>query len=85
MSMIMELIQAVGIAERQIDQQVSQMNAYKGQIDQVINHVQLAFGGGNDQYGTQMLLQLESTKKQIDDTLNRLNLAKEKLIRVRTV
>ena len=85
MSMIMELIQAVGTAERQIDQQASQLSAYKGQIDQVISQVQAAFGGGDDQYGSQMLQQLQNTKKQIDDTLNRLSLAKEKLIRVRTV
>ena len=85
MSMIMQLIQAVGVAERQIEQQSSQLNAYKGQIDQVINQVQAAFGGSNDQYGNQMIQQLQVTKNQIDETLNRLNLAKEKLTQVRTI
>lgn len=85
MSMIMQLIQAVGVAERQIEQQSSQLTAYKGQIDQVINQVQAAFGGSNDQYGNQMIQQLQITKNQIDETLNRLNLAKEKLTQVRTI
>lgn len=85
MSMIMQLIQAVGVAERQIEQQSSQLTAYKGQIDQVINQVQAAFGGSNDQYGNQMIQQLQVTKNQIDETLSRLNLAKEKLAQVRTI
>ena len=50
-----------------------------------MNQVQAAFGGGNDQYGNQMIQQLQVTKNQIDETLNRLNLAKEKLALVRTI
>ena len=85
MSMIMELIQAISTAERQIDYEISTLNVYKGKIDKVIARVQADFGGSGDRFGGDMLQRLQATQKQIDDTLQHLNQAKEKLIRVRTM
>lgn len=85
MSMIQELIAAVTNAERQIDDQIMKLNSYKSEIEQVTQKVDAAFGGGTDQYGQQMIQQLSLTRKQVDDTINRLRLAKDKLIQVRMV
>ncbi|MBR3581566.1 MAG: hypothetical protein IKN95_11355 [Lachnospiraceae bacterium] len=85
MSMIVGLISAITNAERQIDDQIAKLNSYMSKVDKTINEVQASFGGTGDAQSQAMMAQLSITKKQIEDTLNNLLKAKEKLIRVRTV
>ena len=83
MSMVQNIIQAVTATQRQIDDQIAKLNAYKTQIDQVLQTVQKALVGSTQQYAEEMLQQLQQTKQQIDSTLQRLSIAKEKLSQVK--
>lgn len=85
MSMVQQLISAVTNAERQIDEQMSKLNSYSGEIDEVTQRVDAAFSGSQREYGQQMLQQLFQTKQQVDQTIERLQTAKDKLIQVRMV
>lgn len=85
MSMVQQLISAVTGAERQIDQYISSLNAYIGQIDEVTNRVNTAFSGSQKEYGQQMLQQLSVTKQEVNKTIERLQVAKDKLSRVRMI
>lgn len=85
MSMVQQLISAVTNAERQIDEQMSKLNSYSGEIDEVTQRVDAAFSGSQREYGQQMLQQLSQTKQQVDQTIERLQTAKDKLIQVRMV
>ena len=85
MSMVMELISAVSNAERQIDDQISKLQSYQGEIDNVSQRVNAAFSGSTNQYGQNMIDQLSQTKQQVADTISRLQNAKEKLIQVRMI
>lgn len=83
MSMIMELISAVTNAEHQIDDQISKLRSYESELDRVSQRVDAAFGGSEMQYGQHMTEQLSQTKKQVTDTIGRLQNAKDKLTQVR--
>lgn len=85
MSMVQELISAVTTAERQIDDQISKLNSYVSEIDSVTERVEANLSGSQMDYGSQMLQQLAETKKQVSQTIERLQIAKEKLIQVRLV
>ena len=85
MSMVQQLISAVTNAERQIDDQISKFHSYSREIDQVTQRVQAAFDGSQQEYGRNMLDQLSSTKQQVDETVEKLQAAKDKLIQVRLV
>ena len=85
MSMIMELISAVTNAERQIDDQISKLRSYESELDRVSQRVDAAFGGSAMQYGQHMTEQLSQTKKQVTDTIGRLQNAKDKLTQVRMI
>ena len=85
MSMVTELIAAVSNAERRIDDQILKLQSYQSQIDCVSQRVDAAFNGSTIQYGQDMMEQLSMTKKQIIDTISFLEVAKDKLIRVRMI
>ena len=85
MSMVIELIAAVSNAERQINDQISKLHSYQGEIENVLQRVNAAFYGSTNQYGQNMIDQLTHTKQQVGDTISRLQNAKEKLIQVRMI
>ena len=85
MSMVTELIAAVSNAERQIDDQISKLQSYLSEIDNVQKRVDAAFSGSTVQYGQNMIEQLASTKQQVTDTVGRLQGAKDKLSQVRMI
>lgn len=85
MSMVQQLIQAVTAAQRQIDDQVTKLQAYNGQVDRVIQQVQSELSGSTQQYASEMLQQLQQTKQQVSDTLGKLSAAKEKLTQVKMI
>lgn len=85
MSMVQQLISAVTNAERQIDDQISKLRSYGAEIDQVTQRVETDFRGSQRDYGQKMLQQLSNTKKQVEQTIECLQTAKEKLIQVRMI
>lgn len=85
MSMVQQLISAVTNAQRQIDDQILKLSSYSGEIDEVTLRVNAAFSGSQREYGQQMLQQLSQTKQQVNQTVERLQDAKDKLTQVRMV
>lgn len=85
LSKIMELISAVTNAERQIDDQISKMRSYEKEIDNISQKIDVVFDGSTLQYGQHMIDQLSQTKRQVSDTIERLQNSKDKLSRVRMV
>ena len=85
MSTVRQIIQAVLATQRQIDDQMSKLQAYNSQVDKVMQQVQAELSDSTQQYSREMLDQLQQTKKQIDDTMNNLQAAEDKLTQVRTI
>lgn len=85
MSMVQQIIAAVTGAERQIDDQIAKLRSYAGEVDKVANKANAAFEGSTQNYGQQMLQQLAATKTQVNQSIEKLQAAKEKLLRVRMV
>ena len=85
MSMVTGLISAVSDAERLIDDQIMKLQSYQAQIDSASQRVDAAFAGSTVQYGQNMIDQLSKTRQQVTDTINYLQSAKDKLIRVRMI
>ncbi len=85
MSMIQQLISAITNAERQIDDQMSKLRSYNAEIDQVMQRVETNLSGSQRDYGQQMLQQLSLTKRQVQQTMDRLQNAKDKLIQVKMI
>lgn len=85
MSMIQQLIASVANAERQIDEQTMKLQSYVAEIDKTTTRVNNALAGSSQAYATRMILQLSQTKKEVEETINRLQAAKEKLQRVRII
>lgn len=85
MSMVQQLISAVTNAERQIDDQIGKLHSYMSEIDQVEQRVQAAFDGSQQEYGKNMLDQLSTTKHTVEQTVEKLQAAKDKLVQVRIV
>ena len=74
-----ELIAAVTGAIRQIDDQIAKLRAYSGQINTITSRVDAALRDSNKDDARKMLDQLAQTRQQVDDTLNKLQAAKERL------
>lgn len=85
MSMVQELIAAVAHAERNIDQQIEKLNSYRSRIDAVAERIESALSGSQQEYNRRMLDQLLKTRAQVDSTLASLQVAKEKLLRIRMI
>ncbi len=85
MSMVRQIIQAVTLTQQQIDDQISKLQAYNGQIDQILNRVQAELSGSTQSYTQEMINQLQLTKKQVEDSITKLQTAKEKLNQVKMI
>ena len=85
MSMVQQIIQAVTATQRQIDDQMAKLRSYNGQIDKVMQQVQAELSGSTQQYAQEMLNQLQQTKNQVEDTIGKLQAAKDKLTQVRAI
>lgn len=85
MSLVQQIIAAVSAAERQIDDQIGKLTSYIGEIDKVTNRTSAAFDGSTQNYGRDMIQQLTATKTQVTQAIEKLQAAKEKLLRVRTI
>lgn len=85
MSMITELTAAISHSVREIDDQMMKLRSYQSELDTVAQRVNTAFAGSTVRFEQQMLDQLGKTKEQINDTINRLENAKEKLLRVQMI
>lgn len=85
MSLVQQIIAAVSAAERQIDDQIGKLTSYIGEIDKVTNRTNAAFDGSTQNYGRDMIQQLAVTKTQVNQAIEKLQAAKEKLLRVRTI
>lgn len=85
MSMVQQLISAITNAERQLDDQMMKLHGYINEIDQVTQRVQAAFDGSQQDYGRNMLNQLSTTKQTVEQTLEKLQAAKDKLMQVKIV
>ncbi len=85
MSMVQQVIAAITDAERQIDDQIAKLRSYAREIDKVTNKANAAFEGSTQNYGQQMIQQLATTKKQVNQSIEKLQAVKEKLLRVRMV
>jgi len=85
MSLVQQIIAAVSAAERQIDDQIAKLTSYIREIDKVTNRANAAFDGSTQTYGRDMIQQLAVTKAQVNQAIEKLQVAKEKLLRVRTI
>ena len=85
MSLVQQIIAAVSAAERQIDDQIGKLTSYIGEIDKVTNRTNAAFDGSTQNYGRDMIQQLAATKAQVNQAIEKLQAAKEKLLRGRTI
>ena len=85
MSLVQQIIAAVSAAERQIDDQIGKLTSYIGEIDKVTNRTNAAFDGSTQKYGRDMIQQLAATKAKVNQAIEKLQAAKEKLLRVRTI
>jgi len=85
MSMVQQIIAATASAERQIDDQIAKLHSYIGEIDKVANKANAAFDGGTQNYGREMIQQLAATKNQVNQAIEKMQAAKEKLLRTRMI
>lgn len=85
MSMVQQLISSVTNAERQLDEQISKLNSYLIEVDNVSMRVDNAFAGSSVNYGQRMIQQLAQTKEQVRTTIGTLQAAKDKLAKVRMI
>ena len=85
MSLVLQIIQAVTATEREIDDQMAKLTSYNAKVDEVMRRVQVELGGSTQSYVQEMISQLQQTKEQVDDTLQKLQAAKDKLIQVRAI
>ena len=85
MSMVTELTAAISQSIGEIDDQMMKLRTYQSELDTVAQRVDAAFVGSAVQFEQQMLDQLGKAKEQINDTISRLESAKEKLLRVQMI
>ena len=85
MSLVMQIIQAVTATEREIDDQIAKLTSYNAKVDEVMRRVQAELGDSTTNYAQEMISQLRQTKEQVDDTLQKLKAAKDKLIQVKAI
>lgn len=85
MSMATELIAAISNAEHQLEDQIARLQGYKICIEKVQIKVNAVFDGSTIQEAKIMLDQLSVTKNQVDDTIGKLQDAKNKLSLIRMI
>ena len=85
MSLVTELIAAVGETQRRLDNQIMKLKSYQTQLDNASKRVDAAFAGSTLDYGKNMIDKLSQTKQQIENTLARLQEAKDALSRMQMI
>lgn len=85
MSMARELIAAVMVAERSIDEQIAKLIAYAKQNDDIMREITQALEGSTHQSASNMQQRLSQTQSEITQTVRMLEASKEKLMRVRQI
>lgn len=85
MSLVTDLIAAVGDTQRRIDDQIMKLRSYQSELDSVSQRVDAAFSGSTLNYGQNMIDKLSQTKQQIADTIDRLQEAKDTLGRMQMI
>ena len=84
MSQIQQLAAAINVSVRQIDEQIAKLGNYQSKLEEMAQRVDSALGN-EDSRGREMLNQISMTKQQLDETINQLRVAGEKLRQIRLV
>ena len=84
MSQIQQLAAAINVSVRQIDEQIAKLGNYQSKLEEMAQLVDSALGN-EDSGGREMLNQISMTKQQLDETINQLRVAGEKLRQIRLV
>ena len=84
MSQIQQLAAAINVSVRQIDEQIAKLGNYQSKLEEMAQRVDSALGN-EDSEGREMLNQISMTKQQLDETINQLRVAGEKLRQIRLV
>ncbi len=85
MSMVLQLMAAISGAEKQLDDQIAQLNIYLVELDAVSKTIDSALSGSGNQYDQRMIEKTAATKRQVEDTIQKLQIAKSKLEQVRSI
>ena len=85
MSMVTQLIAAITNAERQLDEQIAQLSHYLSELDNVSKQIDSALSGSGNRFDQQMIEKTAATKKQVEDTIQKLQIAKAKLSQVKAI
>ncbi|MBR6707640.1 MAG: hypothetical protein IKI84_13345 [Clostridia bacterium] len=85
MSMVQQMISAIVNAQRQIDDQIMKLRSYLSEIEKTSARVHNALEGSTLDYESRMQAQLARTRQQVEESIGRLQDAKEKLQRVRMI
>ena len=84
MSQIQQLAAAINVSVRQIDEQIAKLGNYQSKLEEMAQRVDSALGN-EVSVGREMLNQISMTKQQLDETINQLRVAGEKLRQIRLV
>ena len=85
MSMVQQLIAAVSVAERQIEDQIQELHTYISELDQAADRIHGALSGSTQNYGQEMLRQLFATRADVTRSIGQLQVAKQKLQKVKMI
>lgn len=85
MSMVQDLIAAVMLSEREIDQQIQALNSYNQHIEKSIAEAQQLLVGSVKGHDKKVNAQLQQTSKQVKETISQLQQTKIALERVRMI
>ncbi len=77
--MIQELIAAVVEAERQLDEKISMLSSYADEVDDFSNKADDLLSGSQSGIDQKVISIAASTKRQVEETLEKLQTAKSKL------
>lgn len=84
MSQVQQLIAAINVLVRQMEEQSAQIRSFNSKLEQMEQHMNQVLGS-NHSAGQKMIRQIEQTREQNNQTLNRLQMAKDKLQQIRLV
>ena len=85
MSMARELIAAIIAAEKNLDEQIMRLHSYSEKNNQLMRQIDQELDGSSHSSSRNMKDQLSKTQEQLKTTVSRLQEAKTKLQRVRTI
>lgn len=79
MSMATEIIAAVEMAQRNINDQIARLQAYRSDLNQTESRIEAALAGSTLSHHDQLLEQLAATKRTTQATIEQLVEAQRKL------